>query len=54
MDTRSNADRLEDLKTRRDSLANGTFRPAVPPAIAAREVRALDREIAGIERQQGK
>ncbi len=51
MDTRSNADRLPDLKRLRDDLASGNT--DWPHAIAAAAVRELDREIETIERELG-
>lgn len=52
MDTRklSDPNRIADLKQHRADLEAGTATPRVPPAVAAREIRDLDREIATLER----
>lgn len=53
MDTRPNADRIESLKQHRADLESGNTTPRVPRAVAAAEIRSLDREISTLERLSG-
>lgn len=53
MDTRRNDDyagRIADLKQHRADLEAGTTTPRVPVAVAAAEIRELDRALTTLER----